>query len=1501
MSMNNFITTPPRVVVYDPVANKNRRTFIFLGDVSKNIINACQYYHTVKPGQKAAYDKLLREFYGSDYKSKLGLDIKDWESAFLQKPEVIQVIEGGNSNNVDFNNVESIIDPIKEYEDSYIKSLPEVSSDVNEVTADYNVYTDAPDEQPEQNLYTKYIEHSLSDTLIDDYDVDEIEQLLAEPIKTKEKGSARRTIEGVLAEDLRITFNPGVEYITDVHIYPEDKFSELKDKIHLTTGIPAYRQHLFHVNRGRILYPYILRIEGGIYIVDIRLINYKDTVLGIPVDKYAYDAREEVKVEAADNFRTLGTHLWMDNTIYIVDLAQFTYPIQTQLIDVVNDTYQFELFYYGFIIKYWPQLMQECFYDYVINEAELQHKYPELAKNKSILQQTYRMEREIVDYNYKHLPRALAYANNNGVSIAITQMIATVISGGILLNIRNIFDKLRVTRCIPEIHAYIEHNNKRYMLRKRHIKNASDIQFPSGSLMKTGITIAISLRKADQESFHSRSSISTMENEQSRYLFLNIWPNGRYYIRTIWNEEDELQFDEIVRIMKRFTDPLINGINNLGRYAFIQGGSLPLITKQNIIYQSLNICVFWKRVMLENTFKIIRALWEPYMRARITGPRNVQQFDKYEFIFRKGMHEFDTTLIDRVVTASNNVVLNNYYSYLSNNAVKQKWDQNYDGRIVRMSHRTTDIRFEVSDIRDKEFETFYSYIVCFIYRSINDEKIKSALNATRNYKDIKKLRKLREQDPELFNLKKYGSKTVYSKLCQGPRQPLIYTQDELKNMSAADVKKLTEYWNFTLNKPAYYGCPDRKYPHLSFIVGTHPKHYCLPCCNKKSHMVEEGKKTKVVSICLQKHKFILGESATDIGVSRHVMNYGKDVDVGRLSKLPQSSIKNLLFGTLTDPNLNYYIYGVPQHIPGIENCGLVYAAAECLGMSMEELVKKLLYELKKSQGIFNTLLNGVLLEYFHSIDDLIVSIKDLFMDKKMFSKEYQKFKQWSELFTELLYVLFKVSIFTFIDEDGHGATVDLFIPDVLKNEMLYTSRLLAEENSIDRETLAGSIMTGQTYIILIKKRNRYYPIFIINPDHYFKTLDIDTKKYAYEHRIIQLIYSMLKYETKNDDIQLDKPMDLSLIREFSISSSYVLKLKLINKQNLCYAVLLEIAGDFIYVPVDYSVYISDGVSVSFEAFDRNRHKIKYSTVKRFVTDMNKFISSNYKLAGESELTTYAFLKIQKMLKYDSLSSVLINDMVFHINEIDQDDQLDIKLIKYDYSEINNLIISRAKPVEDNRTKLIGEALYNNYIYQLFVVEFINYLDKERNQSIRSQLIKLVTETNFKKDTTKFRTTAKEILKDYPNDIKAFNDQVTDVYLHRVTKAMLIDSMNERVYEFDRITLNKLIKLDMDELKAELKKISGTFSVQKDLDVTAIKFPNIYMPCDSIMDKTGYCEKSKLIINRDIDVLIDILASDLKDSLRARNLLENTFADIIVSPFSFSQWPTEIVTIYRLTI
>jgi hypothetical protein len=1379
-TVNHYLRDPVKIVIFDPIRDVQQHTFVYIGDVPRAIADAC----------RTGNSSVLKSFYGSDYKAKLGM-----------KPAII---EGGDKDSDEYGDIEELLNTT-----AVVKK-------------------------------------------------EEISQIL---------------------------LNPGTTYITDVHVFPEDNFAELKDKIYLSTDIPPYRQHLFYISKGLLNTTYQVHAEGK-YKTDIRIINYyTDNVFGIPIDKELYDMRDIIRVLALDTFSVLDTSL-ETNTVFCVDLNTITKTLKTQLTEITADTYQMDLIYYGFIIKFWPQLTKECFYDYIASESLLTHKYPDLAKNKSAIEYIYKMEREIIVTDYRNATRALAFANA-GMALAITQMTVSVSTAKVHINIRNLFDKLRVSRCVPEIHAYIDYSGRRYMLRKRHAMNGHDIQFPAGMLMKSGITIAISLRKSDQVTFHAKTNTSTMDNEQSRYMFLNITASGRFYIRSVWNEEDEISFEEGVKMMKKFIDPLIAGINNLGRYIFSSGDSLPLITKQNIEYEGLNINVYWKRVMLENTFKLIKNQLDAYMKARICASRNVQQFDKYEFLYRKGIHEYDIGSIDRIISASNGIVISNQYAHLSNSTIKQKWDQNYDGRIVKMSHRTTDVCFEVSDIKDVEFQIFYRYIVGFVYRVINDSAIKASFGAVRNYADVKKLKKLREQDPELYNLKKYGSKKVYSIICQNQRQPLIYTQDEIKSMPAAEIKKLTQYWNFTLNKPAFYGCPNKKYPHLSFMVNAHPRHYCLPCCNKKQQTTDESKKTRVNSICLSKHKYSpIDEVSGEL--SRHVMNYGKDIDIGRLSKLPQSNVKQLLFNTLdNDKTLHYYVYGVAQHLPGCEYAGLVYTIAEALDTTIEELLAKTIKGLDKA--LFNTLLNGVLSDHFTSTEALIANIRDIFIHKREFGT---KFSLWPELFTELFQILFNISIFTFIDTSGEGSQCTLYASSSLVNQIIYMSKL-------------GKVLTAidSTYIICIKSRNKYYPIFALNVDDYFKNNEIRHRTFSTSHTAVKLLFDMVMFSTRGDDVKIDRVIDLTFIETLIIAHpEYAIVTKYINKQNLCYGCLLEIEGRSVYLPCDYSVHISDGRKISFNAYDRVGVATKYSDVLELVDKINNFIIRKYTLEG-SQLTTYQKIVFVSWL---SLKGMIIGAnaeaLVFYFEDTPIETLVDSKNIpivplKYDLCVINKLITERKGATIDNRTTKLGEALYNNYLYQLFVLEFVNYLNAEYNIEVREACVKLIQNTNFKQDSGEYRFALKKII---PNasDFNTVINIITAIYTTQITKKEIIDEFESIKYEFDRMTLNRLKKLSRDELRTELKLIANEFSVQRDFDPSNIKFPNIYIPCGDSKD-VNYCDGKKLIINRPLDDFVDLLAADLSDDLKSKYLLNSFSSDNVLDFLSFAQHPNEQISIYRL--
>jgi hypothetical protein len=689
-----------------------------------------------------------------------------------------------------------------------------------------------------------------------------------------------------------------------------------------------------------------------------------------------------------------------------------------------------------------------------------------------------------------------------------------------------------------------------------------------------------------------------------------------------------------------------------------------------------------------------------------------------------------------------------------------------------------------------------------------------------------------------------------------------------------------------MNKPAYYGCPSRKYPHMSFIVGVHPKQYCLPCCNKKQGS-EDSKRKLINTTCLLDHKCSGDIASGDL--SRHITNYGKEIEIGRLSKLPAGSLKKLLYGTYTAEKESYFLYGVNQHIPGVKNIGLLFSVVDSMGKTTNEIILGMINWLSSTEHIsmINTLLNGALIAYFIDMKTLLSNMKSLFIDASPISST--SFNQWPQLFTELFHLVYGISIFTFIDEAGNGELIDLYSTNILKNELLYINKL----QTADVE------LTEQKYVVLVKQRNRVYPIYVIDTDKYFKTLEIPHKLYSYNSPIVQLLKNMILFGS-DESTQLDKNLDLIFIKDFVTSKgTYTIKEKLINNQNLCYAVVLYSSTDAgaIYIPIEYSTYIADGTPIRFDQPDN----IKLSLLLKLIEDINVGIREKYSLGNN--LFKYKQIDITGYLAPETSPIALkdkYNGFIYYFTEKDiAGPELPTEITRYDYRDLNKAIKQRTPPQEDPRITKIGEALYTNYTYQLFLIEFIYHIEKERNTAIRKQIQDSIDKISIKKDLARIHTEFKILLKDYPADYATLLNQLITVYQGNFSKSILLENIKSTIYDFDRTTINKLRKLSINEIKLELRKIVDGFCIYKEFDTTGLKFPNIYLPCDKLDDPPIYCQRGKLILNKPLEEFIEILADDLTNELKAKYLLNSLFMDITVDYFSFERCPTEVITIYRL--
>lgn len=1262
-------------------------------------------------------------------------------------------------------------------------------------------------------------------------------------------------------EDMtELLFEPDgrVFYETTVSVYPEDKISELRDKIMLATGIPAYRQHIYAYENGRMIVPYrIHNADGIVDVLPMRSLDRSttDNILGIPIDKMLYRTRADVTVETQEPFMLIANVHTRD--YYIVDFATLVKTQRAQFGEIIGDSYKFELFYWGFVVKYFALLLPEVLTDYMRNENDLVGKYPDMVKNMGILRRTYNAEKSIIDHMY-------SVGKRSDVTVSIVNMLVTTkMTSTCTINIRNLFDALSVSSCMPQIVAYVEHAGKRFVLQKTHVKNQSLISTPA--VLRSGLIIAISLRKRDQETFHAKSSVSTIENEQSRYMYLCVLPTGKYMVKMLMNEEDGYDFASALRVIKKFTDETIGKINAMGREVFITGHNIQVLNSANMYIKSLGVSVFWKKTVPNaSVFGAIKSQWEQYTRAGIISSRGLASTDSFEFMFRKGMTEFDTSVIERVLSMAHLETMRNHYTRFTNPILKTKWQQLYEGRVVRMSQRTTDIKFDIANIKEQEFAIFICYIYGFVATAnsaIRGKATETSISKTPTG-PVKKLKKLRELDPELYNLKKHGSNKVYSILCQSPRQPLIISDDEHGRLSVQEKQKLIKYYNFTLNRPAFYRCPSAKYSHLSFIVGVHPRGYCLPCCGKTA-AVADSKKEDVLGECLQKHRYDVGDK--DIPERKHVMNYGKTMQRARVTKLPSGSLHQLLYNTLDDNTADYFIYTTDQTVTtsdySSEDIGVLNALAYVFEVSAEQMLDRLLTDL---DIVFMTLVHGKAFEIFGTAEKLSTHLKSLIAGIAVDIK----FRRYNELFIELASHR-GIVVFTFADDTGRGDNIELICSDVLISTI--------KQQSVNSDSIYVMMLRGHP--------NSYYPIVALNPTEYFADSTILHRTFTNSHAIVENITAVIssKAQLSTNTFYID----LSFVKQATGGDAKGLKLtkKYINLRNLVYGVELTNGPKTIYIPVSYSANIADKIPRTTDVLVRSE------------------LCSHDDLIATMKILGIVEVPATYLKHNDAFIGMIMHDLVFYFRDSADIQPLagaTITTIPYDPSVVNSAI-AKVTPPNDARWKtLAAQGLYANMVYRLYIGEFVNYIESERNTKMRKQIIGLFNETNFKTaGINSFQDAIRKLLVDFPTDYNVIVTLLTEYYYEHFNKEQFVSAITARVFEFDKITLRELKMLPREKLVTTLISLSKSFTEQKDIGSTITKFDNVYSGCSATGKSPEYCSKRKLIVP-DLQILCELLADDLRNELISSYMFNGLFSENTINFFSFNARKHESISIVAQT-
>lgn len=743
------------------------------------------------------------------------------------------------------------------------------------------------------------------------------------------------TIEQPVTSELVFTSDSKVTY-SNISVYPEDNLHDLRLKVSLLTKIPIARQFIFYFldNQGPY-YTYQISINKIPYTIKWQTMLQKSdiNVNGIGIDIFFEQNKKDIEIIAYDKVVLLDKNGHKVNKVYVIDLFDIIQNKQ------INDKYQFDLLYYGFIIKYWPQLSPDAFKLLLTDQTKLESIYPSLHMNFDKLYRNTSIEQDIINKVHK-------YSDQHNYTISILNSTIFIYPKllRMIVNIRNLFDQLILSNVINAMFI-----NFKYGIRKQYY-----ISKEYASIVNEHITIN-----------NPKNTISICIESNQR-IILTISRTGRYEIVTQWLEDDNISFDNMTDVLSKHVGPVIDKINTLGASVFPTGGKLNKLTKDAII-SMMTLSLYYSFTFSLYDFNKLKHAFKSYEEIDIIKVQGLQVHRIFSFIFYRGI--IDTTYI------------HDGYKWLYE-------DIQNTGRRIRIIHRSDRLQIELNNIHSvEEYEIIKRYIFSIIDNFIKDNNLKKNKKVTDVR--IKAIRKLHDLDPDLYNLNKYSDTTSYSILCQSTRQPIIYDEDEVSQISKDNANKLIKYWNFTHNKPAYYLCGS-KYPYINFITGKHPKGYCLPCCKK----LKDTPNTTVAKIneeCMNTKKY-----KTEKSEASYVLAYGKTITVGRKSHAP-SILYNIL------PNL--FIYGVKQY-SGSTNVGFIYSLLRAIPNCIQELATFV-----KDMDHYYTLANGRA-SIFESSNVLYNEIMMNFISNTNLLLTNIDMTLWKHILTDLVRYKYNIEIIT---------------------------------------------------------------------------------------------------------------------------------------------------------------------------------------------------------------------------------------------------------------------------------------------------------------------------------------------------------------------------------------------------------------------------------------------------------------------------------------------------------
>ncbi len=1473
----DFSNTPIKLNVYNRHGDLVK-IHVLLGHAPDDVRKAIMQYKKSKSGTKT-----LEKYYGKDWKAKLafttsvdgggnnddddddgdGDDDVDGDSGEAAITELEKVEEAESNFNFDF---EERIPNLKDGVD--IADISQIETEPHNVTPpsivdpdEYNHVTRATERIRDSKLigssdstYSDPEDESQESTLLREVDdiLDGKKINLIQVGKTKTP-TPTPTLIGKASMPSKFTT---VEFV-DMYVDPSDNVYTFKKKISLILNMPIYRQHIW-VLRNSITHPLSYKIEVASSLIDVdirQMMNFEgEQVENIPIIQKSYQMKDEIIIKGYDSFKIMDSYLHRGEVSFnVIDINEFM-PSRDILNTFAKDKYKLELVYFGFVILFWPMITLSVFSEFIIGPID--KFYPDLHPDEETLKKGMQLSNDIFVNRSEILsnPVRLNMIQSKLESSITYSMIrvSSEIEQIDILSLRNLFDLLELSAIMPWCKCILSRDYYSNFIFEKTFRNTKGI----GEVITTP-SVVIKL---------------VPDGKSVQYMQLNIYSNGNYTIKSFWREEQYYGFDDIHNAVAKMVNPLLTKINKL--HVFFDTRRLRLMDKNNSKFSEINTSIFYRRAMTDKEFIKLEKQLRIFQEAGFIDGKD-SDGNTLEYYFTKGMYQHDISRID------NNIQTKNYYEYLSDGNIKQKWDTIFrKTRLTKFMHRFSDVRIDISGVKEKEFPIFYGLIITLLYMyEKNAGPLKSKPDPGADDSEIKvakkKLTHLKDQDPLLYDFKKiYKSNVIYSKKCQKAYQPSILSRDELGKLTAGQKNKMVKYWNFTTNEPAYYTCPNPKYPYIKFMVKEHPKDYCIPCCKKTPVSTDStNPRTIIHNICLKDHVYAAEKKTITVG-SKYIMSYGKDVEQGRLSKLPEHSIEPLFYETYStegkggvdkecDISDGYYIYGVNQTTRSMNNVGYIYCISHGLDRPVSELLRLFLDKLVESPHIFKILIGGKTTYYFKGFEQFIDVYRDIFLndtgDIELFPDWYSEVP-WNDIFIHLTRLFLQINTVHFYD---NGRDVILRVPVGITSSQNY--------------------LIGYKNIIVIQKKKKFYPIYLLNVEVFFKASIIDVKLFSDTNSIIKNIQIIVKknMNSLSKGLVVKKNLDLHGVMSFAKSSKYKITKLYVNKADMCWGVTVN---GCIFVPV-YPSHYTPHDNIEYSPLNRKKDVCSFKQLNDFLWTYNKWVNteSEQKNIIPELPPVYPNIQIQKWIQLGNhiIGFIDTHRHMWYFQPINPGKAMKIKKtgiykMLFDPYEVNLKIykqmtnISTTSTTSKDSTKSnTNTCLYNYYLYKLFLLKFMEYLSTKKNTSVRRKIKKAI----LMRSKEKSDETLRAILDD--QDYQKIKTQWVE------NKKVMFANINLTNYNFDKTRFDEKTQ---DQTDAFLKTAVRSFTkIITPSEVKNIEFTNIYTDKSAnFYDKSGSLKLTK----HRLDDFIEILSSDLRNPTKSKWIFEDVLADPTVKQFQF---------------